>query len=56
MLISDEMNKLQRFGKRVQTSEVQYRVQRSSAKHETVARGIEKMRPNRRCAKFLKKL
>ena len=35
------MYKLPRSGKRVQTSAVQYRVQRSSAKHETVARGIK---------------
>ena len=35
------MYKLPRSGKRAQTSGVQYRVQRSSAKHETVARGIK---------------
>ena len=41
MLISTEMYKLPRSGKRAQTSAVRYRVQRSSAKHETVARGIK---------------
>ena len=41
MLISTKMYKLPRFGKRAQTSVVQYRVWRSSAKHETVARGIK---------------
>ena len=35
------MNKLRRFGKRMQMSVVQYRVRRSSAKHETAARDIK---------------
>ena len=41
MLISTKMNKLRRFGKRMQMSVVQYRVRRSSAKHETTARDIK---------------